>query len=530
MHNTDVTDDDFDTLLNASSLGAPHVLAEREPIPAKIRHRLAHAAAARPHPHEGDQAPQTCHTPTKHMALWMMDTDTYRPRLADHTDGEARYGHVVATTGSGKSLCMGALTARLALAAPPPVISFDQAALDRTRALYQDLRCALAELTTRAQELGAVRELLSARYRAAQRRHGSVEDLLGALSRLAGCAHASPARRAETTPQRLPWEQTVTRARMTELLTPLDESIRDTPTFRFRHQTVHAPAWTTALDGQEQRRELCAAARTLLDVTPTVHAGLPQLHFDAAQRLGRMLRSDTWSSSQRSTTAVRQSQAAAHQAWPQGLLLVNHLPVLWHPSDTPPSLAYSGTGRMRTSAESGGGEIRGQDSRTAQRRGEPMPTMQVETDEQGPALHTRLQMALHEEEGDGGTPVAARLTYRLSDPYAVEVTFHPDETEPVVWAIARDLMTEGLSHSAGEGDVIVWTTAKADPEQKQRTYIRLNAPEGTALLSAPFQHLRRYLERTQSLCSPGMERPHVGAALVALEAELSEPTCRGFSE
>ncbi|MEU6486858.1 SsgA family sporulation/cell division regulator [Streptomyces sp. NPDC046887] len=40
--------DDFDALLRASSLGAPHVLAETEPIPPAVRHRLDQAAAAPP--------------------------------------------------------------------------------------------------------------------------------------------------------------------------------------------------------------------------------------------------------------------------------------------------------------------------------------------------------------------------------------------------------------------------------------------------------------------------------------------------
>lgn len=38
-------EDDFDALLNASSLGAPHVLAENELIPADICRRLSEAAA-----------------------------------------------------------------------------------------------------------------------------------------------------------------------------------------------------------------------------------------------------------------------------------------------------------------------------------------------------------------------------------------------------------------------------------------------------------------------------------------------------
>ncbi|CAM5682467.1 SsgA family sporulation/cell division regulator OS=Streptomyces griseomycini OX=66895 GN=FHS37_006801 PE=3 SV=1 [Streptomyces griseomycini] len=50
-------DDDFDALLNASSLGAPHVLAEDAPIPADMHRRLSQAAA-RPARHETEPAAQ----------------------------------------------------------------------------------------------------------------------------------------------------------------------------------------------------------------------------------------------------------------------------------------------------------------------------------------------------------------------------------------------------------------------------------------------------------------------------------------
>ncbi len=48
----------------------------------------------------------------------------------------------------------------------------------------------------------------------------------------------------------------------------------------------------------------------------------------------------------------------------------------------------------------------------------------------------------------------ATLGYHATDPYAVTATFRTEICE-VVWTFARELLTQGLTDPAGEGDVHV---------------------------------------------------------------------------
>jgi hypothetical protein len=53
-------------------------------------------------------------------------------------------------------------------------------------------------------------------------------------------------------------------------------------------------------------------------------------------------------------------------------------------------------------------------------------------------------------------PVTAGIRYDAADPYAVSVTFFTGAAEPVRWTFARQLLTDGVERSVGEGDVRVW--------------------------------------------------------------------------
>ncbi|WP_443065138.1 SsgA family sporulation/cell division regulator [Streptomyces sp. NBC_00576] len=48
-----------------------------------------------------------------------------------------------------------------------------------------------------------------------------------------------------------------------------------------------------------------------------------------------------------------------------------------------------------------------------------------------------------------------RLTYRVSDPYAVEARFRAEDQGETVWIFARDLLRDGLERANGLGDVTV---------------------------------------------------------------------------
>lgn len=110
-------------------------------------------------------------------------------------------------------------------------------------------------------------------------------------------------------------------------------------------------------------------------------------------------------------------------------------------------------------------------------------------------------------------PVRADLSYDPSDPYAVRVAFHTGATEIVEWTFARSLLTDGVTHSAGDGDVQVW------PGTSQGTPIvclSLSSPSGRALFEAPLTELVQFLTRTYSQIPTGSESDYVD-----VDAELA---------
>lgn len=112
----------------------------------------------------------------------------------------------------------------------------------------------------------------------------------------------------------------------------------------------------------------------------------------------------------------------------------------------------------------------------------------------------------------------ADLAYRASDPYAVEVVFKaPGHGDGVSWVMARDLLFEGLQGRAGTGDVEVWSEeepgAPGTAAGGQRTYIRLNSEEGTALLRTWTGPLEDFLKLTELVVAVGTEHDHLVGAL-----------------
>jgi hypothetical protein len=110
--------------------------------------------------------------------------------------------------------------------------------------------------------------------------------------------------------------------------------------------------------------------------------------------------------------------------------------------------------------------------------------------------------------------------YDSDDPHAVHATFHTGENETVEWVFARDLLGEGLREPTGYGDVRVWPSRSRGAEV---VCISLSSPEGHALLEAPADDLRVFLNRTYVTVPPGTEHLHIDldSELVALlEGEL----------
>jgi hypothetical protein len=103
-------------------------------------------------------------------------------------------------------------------------------------------------------------------------------------------------------------------------------------------------------------------------------------------------------------------------------------------------------------------------------------------------------------------PVTAGIRFDANDPYAVTVTFFTGAAEPVRWTFARQLLTDGVERSVGEGDVRVWPS-QADGQPV--VYIALSSPSGRALFEASLGDVVEFLSRSYLAVPTGSESDYV---------------------
>jgi hypothetical protein len=109
--------------------------------------------------------------------------------------------------------------------------------------------------------------------------------------------------------------------------------------------------------------------------------------------------------------------------------------------------------------------------------------------------------------------VHADLTYSLSDPYAVQVAFHTGGPEVVEWTFARSLLTDGVTHPVGDGDVQVWPASNAG---QPTVCLSLSSPAGRALFEASLNGVVEFLTETYAVVPTGCE-----SEFVDVDAELT---------
>ena len=115
--------------------------------------------------------------------------------------------------------------------------------------------------------------------------------------------------------------------------------------------------------------------------------------------------------------------------------------------------------------------------------------------------------------GSPSLPVVADVTYDHSDPYAMRVAFHTGGPDVVEWTFARSLLTDGVTHPVGDGDVQVWPSHSAG---RPVVCISLSSPSGRALFEAPLTQLVEFLTRTYAVVPTGSESDYVD-----VDAELA---------
>ena len=109
-------------------------------------------------------------------------------------------------------------------------------------------------------------------------------------------------------------------------------------------------------------------------------------------------------------------------------------------------------------------------------------------------------------ENAAALPLRATMTYDAADPYAVTIAFHAGASEAVQWTFARQLLTDGVTGSAGHGDVRTWPGAD---EQGQIVCLSLRSPQGSALFQIPVPELVEFLAMSYAAVPTGTESEHV---------------------
>lgn len=96
-----------------------------------------------------------------------------------------------------------------------------------------------------------------------------------------------------------------------------------------------------------------------------------------------------------------------------------------------------------------------------------------------------------------------QLRYRARDPLAVAVAVSGPSTYSGLWILSRDLLSAGLSGTAGIGDVTV--RPEAEPGQPMRIVIRVPGQRGEVEIRIDHQALLTYLEYTHAMRPFGSE-------------------------
>jgi sporulation and cell division protein SsgA len=117
----------------------------------------------------------------------------------------------------------------------------------------------------------------------------------------------------------------------------------------------------------------------------------------------------------------------------------------------------------------------------------------------------------------------ASFGYGAADPWAVWITFpgaSARSTEPVRWAVGRDLLLQGLTDPAGEGDVQLFPSV--DENGRAAVVIELRSPGGRFVGQMRTSDLYRFLSRTLALVPLGTETIDLDLLAEALTGQ-SEP-------
>ena len=117
--------------------------------------------------------------------------------------------------------------------------------------------------------------------------------------------------------------------------------------------------------------------------------------------------------------------------------------------------------------------------------------------------------------GGPSLPVLANLRYETADPWAVRVAFQTGgEGDGIVeWMFARQLLTDGVAKTVGEGDIRVWPSVIG---REHFVNLAMASPSGSALFEIDRDALVEFLQQTYLAVPTGAEEE-----VVDIDAEIA---------
>lgn len=119
----------------------------------------------------------------------------------------------------------------------------------------------------------------------------------------------------------------------------------------------------------------------------------------------------------------------------------------------------------------------------------------------------KCHLALKIRHWAGGRPtlIACEFSYSAKDPLAVTLIFDTEGDWPVRWIFSRELLTEGLTAKAGEGDVVLWPEYCA---HQASLWAEVGSVH-TALFEIPVKPVAQWLAETYAVVPRGQEMAEV---------------------
>jgi Streptomyces sporulation and cell division protein, SsgA len=131
----------------------------------------------------------------------------------------------------------------------------------------------------------------------------------------------------------------------------------------------------------------------------------------------------------------------------------------------------------------------------------------------GEIAEVRAELTLRLVAPRADVELDATLRYTADDPYAVHLSFPTAPGQDgIEWMFARQLVADGLTAPAGDGDVRIWPSPD-DPSGP--VYVELCSPSGRALFAIGRDVLADFVQRSLAVVPTGDEGGHLD-----LDAEL----------